>query len=106
MTSTAEPRRMAVARFTDPKVPLDHQDYLQIRWLRNICYEQSAKCGAKFFLNPRPDGVWQVARPDGGGGKGLPLRISGTNSWIGKTQTAFERSHRVDPELVPLTSLT
>ena len=57
-------------------------------------------------VNPRPDGVWQVTRPDGGGGTKGPLRISGTNSWIGKIQTAFERSHRVAPDLEPLTSLT
>ena len=51
-------------------------------------------------------GVWQVTGPEGGGGAKGPLLISGTNSWVGKIQTEFERSHRVTPELVPLTSLT
>ena len=41
-----------------------------------------------------------------GGAQRAPLRFSGTNSWIGKIQTAFERSHRGAPDLVPLTSLT
>ena len=35
--STAATRQMTVARFTDVKVPLDHQEFPQIRWLRNIC---------------------------------------------------------------------
>ena len=43
-----------------------------------------------------------------GGAKAPPplLRISGTNGWIGKIQTVFERSHRAAPDLVLLTSLT
>ena len=53
-------------------------------------------------INPRADGVWQLTGPDEGGPKGSPLRISGTNSWIGKIQTAFERSHRGAPDLVPM----
>ena len=28
--------------------------------------------GARVNINPRPDGVWQVTRPDGGGAKAPP----------------------------------
>ena len=45
-------------------------------------------------INPRPDWVWRVTRPDGGGGwpKG-PLRIFKSTRGV-KIQTAFERSRR------------
>ena len=54
-------------------------------------------------INPRPVEVWQVSRPVGGEGAKGPPRISGTNSRIGKIQTAFERAHRDAQDKISMT---
>ena len=53
-----------------------------------MCHHYSCIFEHVISFNPRPDGVWQVTGPDGVVAQRAPLLISGTNSWIGKIQTA------------------
>ena len=56
------------------------------------------------LLNPRPDGVWRVTRPDGGWPKGPPpLLIFKSKSRRVKIQTALERSRRTLQDKIMLT---
>ena len=60
-----------------------------MRFAQNGDIRTSARVTVHTF-NPRPDGVWQVTRSDGGGAQRAPLRFSGTNIWVGKIQTALK----------------
>ena len=53
-------------------------------------------------VNPRPDGVWRVTRPDGGAQR-APLRIFKSKSRRAKIQTALERSRQTLQDKIMLT---
>ena len=55
------------------------------------------------YINPRPDGVWRVTRPDGGVAQRAPLRIFKSKSHRVKIQTALERSRRTLQDIIMLT---
>ena len=54
-------------------------------------------------LNPRPDEVWRVTRPDEGVAQRAPLRIFKSKSRRVKIQTALERSRRTLQDTIMLT---
>ena len=57
------------------------------------------------MLNPRPDEVWRVTRPDEGvAQRAPPLRIFKSKSRTVKIQTALERSRRTLQDTIMLTS--
>ena len=58
-----------------------------------------------FFLNPRPDEVWRVTRPDEGVAQRAPLLIFKRKSRRVKIQTASERSRRTLQNTIMLTLL-
>ena len=57
-----------------------------------ICMHISAN--SDISINPRPDEVWRVTRPDEGVAQRAPLRIFKSKSRRVKIQTASERSRR------------
>ena len=60
--------------------------------------------GAKLLVNPRPDEVWRVTRPDEGVAQRAPLRIFKSKSRRVKIQTALERPRRTLQDTIMLTS--
>ena len=54
-------------------------------------------------VNPRPDEVWRVTRPDEGVAQRAPLRIFKSNSRRVKIQMALERSRRTLQDTIMLT---
>ena len=54
-------------------------------------------------INPRPDEVWRVTRPDEGVAQRAPLRIFKSKSRGVKIQTALERSRRTLQDTIMLT---
>ena len=79
--------------------------YFSTCWFRISYSHDSPMSKNAFFshLNPRPDGVWRVTRPDGGWPKGPPLRIFKSKSRRAKIQTAMERSRQTLQDKIMLT---
>ena len=73
--------------------------------LFNVCLESGTfpSIFRVAIINPRPDEVWRVTRPDEGVAQRAPLRIFKSKSRRVKIQTALERSRRTLQDTIMLT---